>query len=171
MFIRRIDGSYTNVVGLPLCEVFAALRALGWSRLRDTRTGRTRGLGLALVVRLGVVAWLMGDSPPSRMGTYHQTAARRLASGAGYTWLWPDGLTTNAAHYPVGYPAILAVGYAILGASTTVAMLIQAGLGPRGPEPATHSLVDGPGVARWLLLAAGLAVAFIPRRCRTPWPS
>jgi septum formation protein len=30
MFIRRIDGSYTNVVGLPLCEVFAALRALGW---------------------------------------------------------------------------------------------------------------------------------------------
>jgi septum formation protein len=29
-FIRRIDGSYTNVVGLPLCEVFTALRALGW---------------------------------------------------------------------------------------------------------------------------------------------
>jgi septum formation protein len=30
-FIRRIDGSYTNVVGLPLCEVVLALRACGWA--------------------------------------------------------------------------------------------------------------------------------------------
>ena len=30
MFIERIEGSYTGVVGLPLCEVIAALRALGW---------------------------------------------------------------------------------------------------------------------------------------------
>jgi septum formation protein len=29
-FIERIEGSYTNVVGLPLCEVVVALRALGW---------------------------------------------------------------------------------------------------------------------------------------------
>jgi septum formation protein len=27
--VERIDGSYTNVVGLPLCEVVAALRELG----------------------------------------------------------------------------------------------------------------------------------------------
>jgi septum formation protein len=27
--VERIDGSYTNVVGLPLCEVVAALRQLG----------------------------------------------------------------------------------------------------------------------------------------------
>ncbi len=27
--VRRIEGSYTNVVGLPLCEVVAALRELG----------------------------------------------------------------------------------------------------------------------------------------------
>jgi septum formation protein len=27
--IRRIEGSYTNVVGLPLCEVLEALRTLG----------------------------------------------------------------------------------------------------------------------------------------------
>jgi septum formation protein len=31
VFVERIDGSYTNVVGLPLCEVVVALRALGWS--------------------------------------------------------------------------------------------------------------------------------------------
>ena len=30
-FVSRIDGSYTGVVGLPLCEVAAAMRALGWA--------------------------------------------------------------------------------------------------------------------------------------------
>jgi septum formation protein len=29
-FVERIDGSYTNVVGLPLCEVLVAMRTLGW---------------------------------------------------------------------------------------------------------------------------------------------
>ncbi len=29
-FVERIEGSYTNVVGLPLCEVVVALRGLGW---------------------------------------------------------------------------------------------------------------------------------------------
>lgn len=29
-FVDRIDGSYTAVVGLPLCEVVVAMRALGW---------------------------------------------------------------------------------------------------------------------------------------------
>jgi septum formation protein len=29
-FVQRIEGSYTNVVGLPLCEVVVALRELGW---------------------------------------------------------------------------------------------------------------------------------------------
>ncbi len=29
-FITKIDGSYTGVVGLPVCEVVVALRRLGW---------------------------------------------------------------------------------------------------------------------------------------------
>jgi septum formation protein len=29
-FVERIDGSYTNVVGLPLSEVIVALRGRGW---------------------------------------------------------------------------------------------------------------------------------------------
>jgi len=32
-FVERIHGSYTNVVGLPLCEVVVAMRELGWLRL------------------------------------------------------------------------------------------------------------------------------------------
>ena len=31
MLVSRIDGSYTNVVGLPLAEVIVALEALGWT--------------------------------------------------------------------------------------------------------------------------------------------
>lgn len=31
MLVARIDGSYTNVVGLPLAEVVVALEALGWT--------------------------------------------------------------------------------------------------------------------------------------------
>jgi septum formation protein len=31
-FVEGIYGSYTNVVGLPLCEVVVALRELGWLR-------------------------------------------------------------------------------------------------------------------------------------------
>jgi septum formation protein len=29
-FVERIHGSYTNVVGLPLCDVVVAMRDLGW---------------------------------------------------------------------------------------------------------------------------------------------
>ncbi len=29
-FIERIEGSYTGVVGLPICEVVVAMRELGW---------------------------------------------------------------------------------------------------------------------------------------------
>jgi septum formation protein len=31
-FVERIEGSFTNVVGLPVCEVLVALRAIGWLR-------------------------------------------------------------------------------------------------------------------------------------------
>ena len=30
LFVERIDGSFTNVVGLPVCEVVVAMRAVGW---------------------------------------------------------------------------------------------------------------------------------------------
>ncbi len=30
VFVERIDGSFTGVVGLPVCELVVALRALGW---------------------------------------------------------------------------------------------------------------------------------------------
>jgi septum formation protein len=30
LFVERIEGSFTGVVGLPICEVLIAMRALGW---------------------------------------------------------------------------------------------------------------------------------------------
>jgi hypothetical protein len=73
--------------------------------------------GVALAVRLAVVAWAHARFPPAEDGHYYDVLARRLAAGAGYTWLWPDGAVTYAAHYPVGYPGILAAAYAAFGAT------------------------------------------------------
>lgn len=117
--------------------------------------------GLALAVRLGVVAWGHRLFPPSEDGHYYDVLARRLASGAGYTWLWPDGVVTYAAHYPVGYPAILAAVYALFGASTGVAMTLNAVLGSAAAYGG-YVLVDEPDVSRWRPLGAGLAIALHP---------
>lgn len=88
--------------------------------------------GLALVVRLATVVWAHGRIPPTADGTYYQTIAERIAAGHGYTWLWPDGVVTYAAHYPIGYPAILGAAYAAFGSSPTVAMGINAIVGALG---------------------------------------
>jgi len=63
-------------------------------------------VGLAL--RLGAVAWAGGGSMPGD-ATFYRKLAQRLAEGHGYTWSWPDGAVTPAAHYPVGFPALLAL--------------------------------------------------------------
>jgi hypothetical protein len=120
-----------------------------------------RLFGLALSVRLGFIVWASGRFPAVEDGHFYDVLARRLASGAGYTWLWPDGSVTFAAHYPVGYPAILGLAYVIFGASPGVAMTVNALLGAAAAY-AAHRLVDGPGVARWRPLAASLAVALHP---------
>jgi hypothetical protein len=124
-------------------------------------------LAVALVARLSVVAWAHARFPPTDDGTYYDTLARRLAAGAGYTWLWPDGAVTFAAHYPVGYPAMLAVAYRLFGPSGTVGMVVNALIGAAAAV-ASYRLVDdasepwrGPA-ATWRPVAAGLVVALHP---------
>ncbi|WP_437851253.1 hypothetical protein [Sorangium sp. So ce363] len=84
---------------------------------------------LALAARLATVVWAAGRFPPTADGTYYQRIAERIAAGLGYTWLWPDGVVTYAAHYPVGYPGAVGALYALLGAHPAVAMLLNAVLG------------------------------------------
>lgn len=81
---------------------------------------------IALVARVVVVGWAAGRFPASGDGAYYDILARRLAEGHGYTWLWPDGAVTPVAHYPVGYPALIALGYAAFGEHPAVAMGINA---------------------------------------------
>lgn len=85
--------------------------------------------GLALALRLVVVALAGSRFPPADDGTFYHAVASRIAHGAGYTWAWPDGAVTYAAHYPVGYPALLGAVYAVLGATPAVAMLFNAVIG------------------------------------------
>lgn len=86
-------------------------------------------LGLALVLRLAVALLGAASFPPADDGAFYHQVAARIAQGQGYTWAWPDGAVTYAAHYPVGYPGLLGAAYALLGASPLTAMLVNALVG------------------------------------------
>jgi hypothetical protein len=135
----------------------APLRRASLDRGRDAAVV----FAVALAARLAVVAWAHARFPPAEDGHYYDLLARRLAAGAGYTWLWPDGAVTYAALYPVGYPALLGVVYTAFGVSPAAAMLMNAVLGAAAAY-GVHRLVDDDGVARWRPAAAGLAVALHP---------
>ncbi len=84
-------------------------------------------MGAAL--RAGVVVWGAGRFPPVEDARFYHQLATRIAEGHGYTWRWPDGVVTFVAHYPVGYPGLLAGLYAALGPSPVLGMLLNAALG------------------------------------------
>ena len=115
---------------------------------------------VALVARLGVVAWAAGRIPPAADGEYYHRLATRIANGEGYTWLWPDGAVTYAAHYPVGYPALLGAAYALFGQKPVVAMMVNALIGTAGAWAAFDLLTRA--TSRRLALAGGLVVALHP---------
>lgn len=116
--------------------------------------------GAALGLRLVVVALAAGRFPPADDGTFYHVVASRIAAGAGYTWAWPDGVVTFAAHYPVGYPALLGGAYWLLGSAPVAAMILNALLGAL-LVVAVHALaleITSLRRARW----AGLLVALHP---------
>ncbi|MBW2457096.1 MAG: glycosyltransferase family 39 protein [Deltaproteobacteria bacterium] len=115
---------------------------------------------VALGVRLLVVWWAWGRFPPTADGSYYHQLATRLAGGHGYTWLWPDGAVTFAAHYPIGYPAAVAGIYGAFGPAPGLAMVLNAVVGAIGCV-AVHQLVAHFRHRR-LALAAGLLVALHP---------
>ncbi len=80
----------------------------------------------ALLLRIALVGWAAPRFPPAGDGQYYHIVAGRIAKGLGYTWLWPDGAVTYAAHYPIGYPGILGVLYAALGENALWPMLLNA---------------------------------------------
>jgi len=57
---------------------------------------------LAFALRVLVVCWAKDRFPPADDGSFYHVVAQRIAHGQGYTWLWPDGAVSFAAHYPVG---------------------------------------------------------------------
>jgi hypothetical protein len=115
---------------------------------------------VALAVRAGVAVWGSTRFPPAEDGHFYHVVASRIAQGLGYTWLWPDGAVTYAAHYPVGYPALIAAGYRLFGASPLVAMGISAVLG--GAAAAAATGIVSSYISRAAGIAAGLLVAFHP---------
>ncbi len=131
--------------------------------LDDARASRRDALlvtAVALAARLAVVLWAASRIPPAADGTYYQRIAERIAQGLGYTWLWPDGVVTYAAHYPVGYPAAVGAVYALVGPHPAAAMALNALLGALAAF-AAHRLAARATHRRGALLA-GLLVALHP---------
>lgn len=130
-----------------------------------------RGLvvfAIALGLRGLVVLWARDVVPPTADGAFYHVVAGRIAEGLGYTWAWPDGTVTYAAHYPVGYPALLGCVYRLFGASPVVAMTMNALLGALVAPLALVigerlvSAEEAPDRRRKVGLCAGLLAATSP---------
>ena len=135
----RVAGAPARAGGQPASSLF----------VRDACWLAT----LAFALRLLIVLWAKDRFPPADDGTFYHAVAQRIAHGQGYTWLWPDGAVTYAAHYPVGYPALLGLAYAVLGSAPVVAMLVNAALAALAVY-AAHGAVIRFGSRRQAMLAA-----------------
>ena len=141
-----------------LALLLAKLRARGGGAPR--RGDAWLATSVALLARLGVVAFAASQFPPADDGKYYHVFAERLAAGLGYTWSWPDGAVTFAAHYPVGYPLLLAPFYGLFGPRPVVAMCVNAIVGSAAAF-AAHRLAAR-RASRVGALVASLAVALHP---------
>ncbi|HEY6558675.1 MAG TPA: glycosyltransferase family 39 protein [Polyangiaceae bacterium] len=127
---------------------------------RSSRGSAVAIFVVALAVRGGVALWGGSRFTPAEDGHFYHVVATRIAEGLGYTWLWPDGAVTYAAHYPVGYPGLIALGYWLFGASPGVAMGGSAVLGSFAAVAAARIVSSYVSATAGLL--AGLLVAFHP---------
>lgn len=107
----------------------------------------------ALVARLAVAVWGARRFPPAEDGHYYHVVAQRIADGHGYTWLWPDGAVTYAAHYPIGYPALVGALYSVFGPHAVAAMVFHAVLGAAAVL-AVHRIAATVASRRGAVLAA-----------------
>jgi hypothetical protein len=112
----------------------------------------------ALALRLLVVWWAKDLFPPADDGTFYHAVAQRIAHGQGYTWLWPDGAVSYAAHYPVGYPALLGLAYLVFGSQPVVAMLVNAVIGALAVFAAQRAVIRYGSRRRALIAALLLAL-------------
>lgn len=119
------------------------------------------GVGVALAgfaLRAGVSLWAAGRFPPSEDGRFYHVLASRMAAGEGYSWLWPDGVVTPVAHYPVGYAALLAAVYSVFGVAPWLAMAVNSIIGGVGVL-AAHRIAARGASRLGALLGAGLVAA------------
>jgi 4-amino-4-deoxy-L-arabinose transferase-like glycosyltransferase len=115
---------------------------------------------VALAARAATLVWAGDRFGPAADGIYYHRLAARISQGLGSTWQWPDGAVTYAAHYPIGYPGLLALAYRIGGPSAFSAGAMNALVGTLGAV-AAHRLAVAVVAPRWALVA-GLAVALHP---------
>jgi len=146
---------------------FLVLRATGLFKTRPARNavrllgGGTAGRWviavflIALALRLGYVA--VAERPPISDEQYYDGLARSLAAGEGYT---AGGVPT--AYWPVGYPAFLAVFYALFGHHYLPILIFQSLLG--AATAASLVLLGREFESAAAARAAGLIIALAPNQ-------
>jgi hypothetical protein len=115
---------------------------------------------VAAWAQLVVIAWAWGRVPAIADGAFYRTLGDRLAAGLGYTWVWPDGVITPVAHYPVGLPALYALSRLWLGDPEGGAMVPIALMGTAAAAAVTDTVRRS--CSERVALAAGLSYALHP---------
>jgi hypothetical protein len=113
---------------------------------------------IGALLRVALVLWAAPRFPPVEDGRFYHVIGSRIAAGEGYTWLWPDGVVTFAAHYPVGYPALIGAAYALFAPAPLVAMLVNAALGSAAVVAVHRIAATAASRAGALLAALGVAL-------------
>jgi len=130
---------------------------------------------IAVVVRLLALAYIHPDPRDGRYddSVWYDTTARHLAAGEGYVFdptvwvaadgsrIYPDeqGLTPTAL-WPPGYPATLAVVYALTGDSVTAGQLLNVAFG--AATAVLVFLIARRMYGRVAAIFGGLAIALLP---------
>lgn len=120
---------------------------------------------VALLSRVLVALWGFSRFPPIADGTFYDLYARRIAAGLGYTTDLGDGAFAYASHYPVGYPALLALAYRVGEPAPGWGMIMNALLGALGSIALHHALIqlhDEPREPPVSVHAAALVFALHP---------
>lgn len=117
----------------------------------------------ALVVLLvyAVLAWFARDLPVVNDGRQYMGGARALHQGLGYVAIWSPEHVTPTAHFPVGYPLLIALLMTVFGEQTLAAIALAA-LGAAAMAACATALAEHVGVPTKRACWLGVAVALQP---------
>ncbi len=118
-------------------------------------------VGLALVVRVAYWVVVARDYAPASDASQYDELARNLASGRGFSLVFPQLALHPTAWRPPAYPALLGFVYWVFGPSVGAGMVLNLLIG-LGVVALTYQLAMRLGGPLAAIVAAGLVAAYPP---------